>query len=361
MNLTFYLKRILLLLLYCLIPQDFLPAQPAGQAAPPTVGPESSLTITAPKSDVGDGHTATFPAMGTLVELTVYHGDRLRVEAAFREAQTLVVELAAVLTDYDANSEARRLTELAVGQPAHVSDTLWEMLAAADSWNRNSKGALDCSLGRLTQLWRRYRRAGRVPTEHEVQQALERCGWKYIDLDADRRTATIAFSDMRLDFGAIGKGYIVDRVFDLLQHHELSCCLVNISGNMRCGEPPSGRAGWRIAVSGLSPEGQPLRRIEVRDIAIATSGDLWQFVTVDGQRRSHILDPRTGYGVPGPLAVTVLAPSALAADALATIGCIADWQDFKRLLSKYEGTAALRASQYAELEVIATESFPRSQ
>jgi thiamine biosynthesis lipoprotein len=162
-----------------------------------------------------------------------------------------------------------------------------------------------------------------------------------------------------LDFGAIGKGFIVDRIFQTIQEQGIQSCLVNISGNMRCGSPPSGRDAWRIAISPAQPGGQPVKRIAIRDVAIATSGDLWQYTIVEGQRRSHILDPSTGYGVPGPLAVTVIAPAAIDADALATIGCVMPWSQFEELIQRHPNHHALRSSVEDQRTVIrSTVNFP---
>ena len=85
-------------------------------------------------------------------------------------------------------------------------------------------------------------------------------------------------------------------------------------------------------MSPLVPGGEPLRKIVLANRAIATSGDLWQYVMIDGERRSHILDPTTGVGVLGPVAATVIAPSATGADALATAACILDWPEVNKLV-----------------------------
>jgi thiamine biosynthesis lipoprotein len=308
---------------------------------------------------LADGFEYTFPAMGTLVELTVYCPEPKLVQDVFEKVRQQVHELAGILTDYDPNSETRRLTDLAIENPTEVSDPLWTVLVSADSWHQESQGALDCSIGALTSLWRKHRRAHRVPTAEAVQEALEHSGWEHVHLDSKNQTLKLDRQHIRLDFGAIGKGFIVDRIFQTIQEQGIQSCLVNISGNMRCGSPPSGRDAWRIAISPAQPGGQPVKRIAIRDVAIATSGDLWQYTIVEGQRRSHILDPSTGYGVPGPLAVTVIAPAAIDADALATIGCVMPWSQFEELIQRHPNHHALRSSVEDQRTVIrSTVNFP---
>ncbi len=267
--------------------------------------------------------------MGTLVQLKAYSADANRTEQLFRAAEQRVKEVAETLTDYDAASETRQLTTKALRQHTSVSGDLWNVLVASKTWFERSAGAFDSSLGQVTVLWRKYRRASRSsdraasgPPKQEIQFALAKTGWDKIKLDHSKQTICINKADVRLDFGGIGKGYAVDAAYDVLVAGGLDCCLVNIGGNMRMGRSPPGRDGWRLEIAPLSKGGPPLRRIEVAHCAIATSGDLWQFMLIDGVRRSHILDPQTGIGVPGPIAATAIATTATDADALATIATV---------------------------------------
>lgn len=304
-----------------------------------------------------------FPSMGTLVHISAYGPNDEAVEVAFQATKNRVSELAQILTDYDPSSETRQLSSRAAQAPTKVSDPLWQVLQSADVWNEKSDGAFDSSLGSLNLLWRKFRRAGKVPTSQDVRAAQELTGWKSIQLNAQDQTVVIADQRIRLDFGAIGKGYIADQAYLTLAAHGLKRSLVNISGNMRCGLPPPGKAGWRISIAPIEQNGESIQQIELVNQAIATSGDLWQFTTVDGIRRSHIIDPHTGYGVVGPLAVTVLAPTAIDADALATIGCVLDWQKFSKLIAAHEGAAALRASRsdgQKSVVIERTDLFPQS-
>jgi thiamine biosynthesis lipoprotein len=290
------------------------------------------------------GYETTFPALGTLVTLKAFDADPSKIARAFAQAERRVHALEAILTDYDPQSETRRLSELAIERPVRVSDELWQVLVAADEWNQRTP-AFDCSLGALTRLWRKYRRVDRLPSESQVQQALEQSGWRYVELAPQAQTVQLRRNGLQLDFGAIGKGYIVDQAYDVLLEEELPCCLVNISGNMRAGLAPPGRVGWRIEVAPLEKGGEALRQVTIADQSIATSGDLWQFVIVDGQRRSHILDPKTGYGVLGPVSATVIADTATNADALATVACVIGFDKTAEIARDIPGTELLLAER----------------
>jgi thiamine biosynthesis lipoprotein len=184
-----------------------------------------------------------------------------------------------------------------------------------------------------------------LPSESEIAAACEASGWSHVQLDAVERTIKFDQSGIQLDFGGIGKGYIVDQAYEVLSDQGVTCCLVDISGNMRVGLPPPGRAGWRIGISPLEPGGEFIRHLTLNNQAIATSGDLWQYTVIDGVRHSHILNPRTGYGVVGPIAATVIAPTGIAADALATAACILEFDQIKSIAQHESNVRVLVAKQ----------------
>ena len=305
------------------------------------------------------GYEYKFPAMGTLVYLKAYHGDREKVSDAFTRAEQRVREIEKTLTDYDPNSETSKLTERAVKNPTAVSADLWAVLQASDRWYHVSEGTFDSSLGTLTKLWRKYRRARRIPGEKQIDTSLAHTGWEHVELDKEEPQVTFAINDLHLDFGGIGKGYAVDEVFDLLAKDGIECCMVNISGNIRVGSQPPGREGWRIEVAGLERGGKPLQRMILNNAAMATSGDLWQYIEIEGRRHSHILDPKTGYGVLGPISATAVGKTAMEVDAMATVGCILDWKKTQALAEK-EGIKLLVAKrgEAEKVSVKRTQSFP---
>lgn len=306
------------------------------------------------------GYEYKFPAMGTLVYLKAYHDDREKVSEAFTRVEQRVREIEKTLTDYDSRSETSQLTEEAVKNPTEVSQDLWAVLQASDRWYRISEGTFDSSLGTLTKLWRKYRRARRIPEKEQIAASLAHTGWDQVVLDEEETQVTFKINDLRLDFGGIGKGYAVDEAFELLSKEGIECCMVNISGNIRVGSKPPGREGWRIEVAGLVRGGKPLQRMILNSAAMATSGDLWQFIEIEGQRHSHILDPKTGYGVLGPVAATAVGKTAMEVDAMATVGCILGWEKAMKL-AEMEGIELLIAKRGVakKVSINRTSSFPQ--
>jgi FAD:protein FMN transferase len=269
------------------------------------------------------GYELQFPSMGTLVTIQAFAPDNQQIEQTLKAAQQEVERLVDIMSDYDPDSELSKLNGSAgSGEWIKVSPELWEILEASDRWHQLSNGAFDASLGSLTRLWRKARRQKTIPKPAEIETALALCGWQHVELDRTEKRVRLKLTGLQLDLGAIAKGYIVDRAFQVLTAAGISSCMVNAGGNLRCGAAPPDRPGWRIEISSVGEGDPPLRRIFMTNSSISTSGDLWQFMLIDGTRRSHILDPRTGWGIAGPVAVTVIANNAQDADAASTSLCV---------------------------------------
>jgi thiamine biosynthesis lipoprotein len=125
---------------------------------------------------------------------------------------------------------------------------------------------------------------------------------------------------MHLDLGGIAKGYAVDEALKVLREHGLNRSLVAGGGDMAVGDPPPGEKGWLVRLSAPTPEdlGEHDAALWLSNEAIATSGDLFQFIEIDGTRYSHIVDPRTGVGLTNQSLVTVVSGDGITADSLAT-------------------------------------------
>lgn len=301
--------------------------------------PPSSDT---PSSRKSESFELVFPAMGSSMMIRAFDTDETKVERAFATARSIAGKLEDIYTDYDPESETSQLTARAtVPGGVSVSGPLWEMLCQSDAWYRKTSGAFDASLGSLTSMWRKAKRSKVPPDDAAVKAALEKSGWHHVHLDREQKKVHFDRDGIRLDFGAIAKGYIVDKMFESLQQAGIRSCLVNASGNIRCGDPPPGLPGWQIEVAQLDRGSRPIQAINLVNQSIATSGDLWQFQVVNGVRRSHILDPKTGCGISGSISATIIAPTAAEADACATAACVLGSGEGTRLVADQSGWAAI--------------------
>jgi thiamine biosynthesis lipoprotein len=124
---------------------------------------------------------------------------------------------------------------------------------------------------------------------------------------------------MRVDLGGVAKGYAADQALAALAEYGVHSALVAVSGDIAIGQPPPGRAGWRITIE---PSPGLARTVELANCGVSTSGDREQYLELDGVRYSHIVDPRTGNALTRPASTSVIAPAAMQADAIATSVCV---------------------------------------
>jgi thiamine biosynthesis lipoprotein len=249
----------------------------------------------------------------------LYAPDAAAAKRAADAAFARVAELDAVMSDYKKDSELMRLCRAfaaEVREPVPVGEDLFAVLTKAQELSEASGGAFDVTVGPVVQLWRLARRTQRLPDKDELAAALAKVGYKKVRLDPKNRTVQLLTPGMQLDLGGIAKGYAADEALKLLREKfGLTRALVAAAGDITCGDPPPDRDAWVVDIAPIA-KGQKPRTLKLANAAVSTSGDLEQFVEIDGVRYSHVVDPRTGLGVTGRRSVTVIAPKGVQADSL---------------------------------------------
>jgi len=273
------------------------------------------------------------PHMGTLFTIRLYAEDEEAAKAAAKVAFAKVAALEAIFSDYDATSEVLRLVGAPHGKPVEVGAELFDATRLALSLSEQTGGAFDITMGPQVRNWRLARRTGQLPDE--AARAAAASGFRHLKLDPKARTLTLAVPGMRLDFGGIAKGLAADAALAVLREHGFSRAIVAASGDIALGDPPPDQPeGWKIAIEHL--KGQP-QTFRLKNRGISTSGDTEQFIEIDGHRYSHIVDPRTGLGLENRLTATVIAPSAVLSDALATAACVLGEEAARQKLFERDG------------------------
>jgi len=146
---------------------------------------------------------------------------------------------------------------------------------------------------------------------------------------------------MLLDLGGIAKGYAVEQGLAVLRQMGVARAMIHAGGDIGLGDPPPGKDGWLVGVGLLEPAGPPSLMLTVSHCFVATSGDMWQSVVIDGKRYSHIVDPRTGIGLTDRSSVTVVGPKGISADALGKAVAILGPGKGLKLIDETPGMAAL--------------------
>ena len=255
--------------------------------------------------------------------------------AAFAEVE----RLNAILSDYDPESELSRLSDTSdSGQHIALSDDLVSVLDASQKLARQTAGAFDVTIGPCVRLWRiaRFRKA--FPLTEKLAEVRKAVGFRHLNISHTKQTALLEVPNMVLDLGGIAKGYVADKALMVLRKRGIGSALVDAGGDLALGDPPPGRKGWRIEVGGLKHPDLPV--LELAHCAIATSGDVEQFVEIEGKRYSHLLDPTTGIGLTTRIQVTVVTPRAMYADSLASALSVLGTERGSKLVQKLSGVRA---------------------
>ena len=260
------------------------------------------------------------PHMGTAFNIVLYAPDSARAHHAATAAFARVDSLNGRLSDYLSQSELSRLSRTAgSGRWAPVSDDLWTVLHYGQRVAEETHGAFDMTVGPLSRLWRWAMRRGAPPPTAQLEEPRVAVGFEHVHLDAARRSARLDLPGMRLDLGGIAKGYAADEALKVLLAHGYARALVDAGGDIAVGEAPPGLEGWMVNRPAVGPRGSLVyEEAPLSHRGVATSGATYRFVEHGGVTYSHIVDPRSGLGVTGERLVTVLAPTAMRADALAS-------------------------------------------
>ncbi len=263
------------------------------------------------------------PQMGLPFRIVLYAPDAATATRASDSAWTRIADLNASLSDYEAESELSRLSRTGgSNQWVQLGPDLARVLTTAQEISRQSDGAFDVTVGPEVMLWRRARRQRQLPSAEALATARWATGWQWLHLrrQGARWEANLERPGMRLDLGGIAKGYALDEAAAVLRREGIRQFLVSGGGDMVVGEPPPASKGWRVEAGVFdATNAPPPRFLLLRNTGLATSGDTFQRVEIDGIRYSHIVDPRTGMGLTDHGLVTVIAPSGMIADALSKV------------------------------------------
>ena len=242
-----------------------------------------------------------------------------QVQSEINAAFALVNES---MNHYDPSSLISEFNALPAQTPIEVDWDFTYVLSAAIELTAATRGAYDVSVSALSDLWGFGPEGPRqFPDAADIEMTLSQVGVAQLDWESTTRTLSKRASGLKLDFSSLAKGYAVDLGADALEDLDIPHFMLEVGGEVRVrGSSPRGDA-WRIAVE--RPDPGALRGIQaaltVSDTGIATSGDYRNFFERDGQRYSHLIDPRTGYPIQHDVvSVTVVHGSAMMADAWAT-------------------------------------------
>jgi FAD:protein FMN transferase len=292
-----------------------------GDALPTSPPSESAFSGRTTSSNAAEHLHVSRRAMACEFALQYHAADGAEATDAALAALDLIDRLESQLTVYRDTSEILEINRAAFERPFVVEPQLFSLLELCGWLHRQTAGAFDLTSGPLSQVWGFFRREGRLPDPAEVSAALDRVGFDKLRLDAAARTIQRLDPSVEINVNAVGKGYALDRVAQLLADRGVNDYLIHggrSSVLARGRDRSDDCGGWRVAVPHPLDAGDVVGELILRDEGLGTSGSGTQFFEVDGRRYGHLIDPRTGWPAEGVYTATVVAASSAEADALST-------------------------------------------
>lgn len=245
--------------------------------------------------------------MGASITLTIFHED----------AQNLLLQSEQLLHLYknrfsanDVDSELMEINLQAGKKAVQVHPELFELIKLGKKHSIAANSHLNIAIGPLVQTWRIGFSDAKLPSEEEIQRLLKITNPEEIVLNDLNREVYLSKEGMRIDLGALAKGYIADKLKEFLIEKGVQSGIIDLGGNiLTIGENPTFHRPWRIGIQNPALDrGNHVAVIEVSDTSVVTSGIYERQLVVDGKTYHHIFDRTTGYPMETELvSITIVA------------------------------------------------------
>ena len=297
--------------------------------------------------------------MGTTYSVKYANLDGSALQTTPAQIQTqidkLLIDINGLMSTYIDDSELSLLNKAPANSPFTISPATNYVIQEALKMHSISNGMLDITVGPLVNSWGfgPTLRANKAPSAQQLSQIMEYVGVDKFTLS--NMQVVKKSSKVYIDLSTIAKGYAVDEIAQLMQTFGINNFMVEIGGEMRVsGNKPNG-IDWVIAIEKPVSGARDVQKfVTIGNNAIASSGDYRNYFEEDGIRYSHLIDPTTGYPIQHNLvAVSVVAPTSIEADGMATALMIMGFEAGRRL-AEQESVAALfitkEGQQYVEYQ-----------
>jgi thiamine biosynthesis lipoprotein len=299
------------------------------------------------------------PKMGAPFTIILYADDSVKASIIAKQCFELVDNFVTVYSDYIDSSDLNKLCATAgTNRAVSVSPALFTILMLSKKAYELSDATFDITLGPLTRLWRKARKEKMFPDAATVSEKLKLTGFKNIKIDTIFNKVTLLQAGMQLDLGGIAQGYIAQQVINFLLRKNIYNALIDVSGDIVTTGAPPGTVGWSVGINvpGKTNELQQ-QHLLISNKAVTTSGDVYQYMEHNGKRYSHIIDPRTGYGITSQKNVTVIANDGTTADWLTKACSVLPVKKAKQLANSLQAEMLVAEIKKGKIKYYRTKGF----
>lgn len=281
--------------------------------------------------------------MNTIAKITAVAKDEKTARAAIDAAMKEVKRLESLMNRYDPNSQLSLVNRQVDKEPMKIDRDLFEIFKKSIYYSELTDGAFDITVAPLIDLFRACAEANIPPTDQQLAEVKGKIGYKKILLDANDFSVRLAAGGMKLDLGAIAKGYAADKAVAIMKNCGATGGLVDLGGQIGSFGTTETKGKWMIGVQDPAnpQEDKIIAAFALSDSAISTSGNYHRFYTIAGKQYSHIFNPATEASAEALSSVTIFADTGTAADALATAVSVMGAQKGLELIKKLKNTEAI--------------------
>jgi thiamine biosynthesis lipoprotein len=257
--------------------------------------------------------------MGNSFEITVVAGDEKWAHKKINNAVIEIKRIEKLLTTFDESSQTNQINKQAGISAVKVDKEVFDLIKRSVKISAVTDGAFDITYGSIDKrLWNFDKTMTSLPNETTAKSMVKLINYQNVILNEADCSVMLKEKGMRIGFGGIGKGYAAEMAKALLKKEGVKSGIVNASGDLTTWGLQANNKPWTIGIANPDNAHLPFSYMNVTDMAVATSGNYEKFVSINGKKYSHTINPKTGLPVTGIKSVTIISPNAEIADAMAT-------------------------------------------
>lgn len=279
--------------------------------------------------------------MGDRFDITVVADNEEIGYINIEEAVSEIKRIEKLVSSWDEESETSEINKNAGIKPVKVSVELFKLIERANQISEITNGAFDITFAGLDTIWKFDGSMKFRPTKDEIIQSVSKVGYRKIILNEKDGTVFLQLKGMKIGLGGIAKGYAADMAKALLVGKQVRAGVINASGDLTTWGTKATGEKWLIGIANPLSKDRIFSWLPVLESSVATSESYDKYITFDGRKYSHILDPRTGNPISGINSVSVFSKTAELSDALATAIFVLGVDSGMALINQLKGAEAI--------------------
>ena len=256
--------------------------------------------------------------MGCDFKITVVASNEVESKKHIDIAINEIRRIERLISSWDKNSQTTLINKNAGVSPVKVDKELIELIERSVAISKFTDGAFDISFASMDRIWKFDGSVTVMPSIEKVNASVEKVGFENIVINKQKNTVFLKNKGMKIGFGGIGKGYAADKAKELLKSKGVLGGIINASGDLTTWGKQSNGDSWQVGIKNPLNKNKVFALFPIENRAVVTSGNYEKYIMINGKRYTHIINPKTGYPSQGIMSVSVFAPKAELADALAT-------------------------------------------